>query len=158
MPTKKPQQIVFPFRAQPSGITLIGSREKPQVSDIRDSEILVSGGGGVLEQFSRLHDLSQVLHAQVAASRRVVDDGVASRKIQVGQSGKTVSPRLYLALGINGSTQHMEGLKNVEHLIAVNTNIDAPLCSQADVVVEGDAIEFIDRLLERIKRHAIPGG
>jgi len=113
---------------------------------------LISGGGGVLEHFDRLQDLSEAMHAQVSASRRLVDSGVASRRIQVGQSGKTVSPRLYIALGIDGSLQHMEGLKNVEHLIAVNTNKDAPICSLADVVIAGDAVEFIDRLLERIER------
>ncbi len=155
---KQTRRIVFPFDHQPSRMTFIGAREKPQATDIRDSEILISGGGGILENFSRLDDLKEVLHAQVSASRRLVDSGVASRKIQVGQSGKTVSPRLYIALGIDGSVQHMEGLRHVEHLIAVNTNREAPICSLADVVVVGDAVEFIDRLVKRIQLQELSGG
>ncbi len=151
--TADTRMSVFPFVREGSiGIVCTGTREKPRSRDIRDYDVLVSGGGGVLDHFSRLEDLSQALHAQVAASRRLVDSGIASRRIQVGQSGKTVSPRLYIAVGIDGSLQHMEGLKNVEYLIAVNTNKDAPICSLADVVIVGDAVEFIDRLLERIER------
>jgi len=151
-PFKTTQHRVFPFQRKSSGITFIGSREKPATKDIRDSEVLISGGGGVLEHFSRLQDLSEALRGQVSASRRIVDSGVASRKIQVGQSGKTVSPRLYIALGIYGSVQHMEGLKNVQHLISVNIDPLAPICSLADVVVVGDAVDFIDQLLKRIQR------
>lgn len=155
---KQTRHMVFPFQRQPCGVTFIGSRAKPVASDIRESEILISGGGGVLEKFSRLHDLAEALHAQVSASRRVVDSGVASRKIQVGQSGKTVSPRLYIALGIDGSVQHIEGLRNVEHLIAVNTNKDAPICSLANLVIVGDAIEFIDLIVARIQQQESKGG
>ncbi|MEI8095770.1 MAG: electron transfer flavoprotein subunit alpha/FixB family protein [Spirochaetales bacterium] len=153
------ERLVIDFAPRkPSGITYLGSREKSAGRDIRDSEILVSGGGGVLGQFSKLEALAQALGGQVSASRRVVDSGGAQRALQVGQSGKTVSPRLYLALGISGSVQHLEGLRNVEHLIVVNTDPDAPLCSLADMVVEGDALEFIERLVERIQLHKASGG
>ena len=153
-----PRKVLVHESQTPSRITFLGSRKKPQATDIRHAEVLVSGGGGVLGQFSRLEDLAVALGGQVAASRRLVDDQVAPRKIQVGQSGKTVSPQLYFALGISGSVQHLEGLKKVPHLIAVNTDREAPICSVADVVVVGDAIEFIDRLLKRIEQHEIPGG
>ena len=138
-----------------SGILLIQSRQKTAVEDIRDSKILISGGGGVLDHFDHLQKLATVLHAQVSASRRVVDSGVVHRKIQVGQSGKTVSPQLYIALGISGSVQHIEGLKNVETIIAVNTNKNAPICSLAALVVEGDAVEFIDRLITKLKQNSL---
>lgn len=138
-----------------SGILLIQSRQKTAVEDIRDSKILISGGGGVLDHFDHLQKLATVLHAQVSASRRVVDSGVVHRKIQVGQSGKTVSPQLYIALGISGSVQHIEGLKDVETIIAVNTNKNAPICSLATIVVEGDAVEFIDRLIDKIKQDSL---
>ena len=136
-----------------SGIILLETKQKVAGKDIRDCKVLISGGGGVLHQFKRLEDLACVLHAEVSASRRVVDSGVAHRKIQVGQSGKTVSPKLYIALGISGSVQHIEGLKNVETIIAVNTNKNAPICSLATLVVEGDAIEFIEKLLSKIKEN-----
>ncbi len=153
----KPSKIheLHGFKPKPSGILLIQTRQKTSTEDIRDSKILISGGGGVLDHFDRLQELANVLKAQVSASRRVVDSGVVSRRIQVGQSGKTVSPKLYIALGISGSVQHIEGLKNVENIIAVNTNKNAPICSLATLVVEGDAGEFIDKLLIKIKQNQL---
>lgn len=134
------------------GIRLLEVREKEATGDIRDSDILISGGGGVMKDFKKLSDLADELNALVCASRKTVDHGVAPRSIQVGQSGKTVSPKLYMALGINGSIQHIEGLKNVEYMIAVNTNKNAPICSISDIVVEGDAKEFITKLTEKIRK------
>ena len=133
------------------GIQLLDTRRKEQVYDIRESTVLVSGGGGVIGHFHQLERLADKLGGQVSASRKIVDQGLASRSIQVGQSGKTVSPRLYVAVGINGAVQHVEGLKRVETLIAVNTNRNAPICSMADVVVEGDAAAFLDKLVARIE-------
>lgn len=140
--------------ASAPNITLIKTEKKEISSDIRNSRILVSGGGGVGADFQKIEPLAKVLGGMVAASRRIVDTGVAPRAIQVGQSGKIVSPKLYIALGIYGSLQHVEGLKNVEYIIAVNANKDAPICSFADIVVEGDAFEFVDRMVTRIKRNA----
>ncbi len=140
-----------PQNIQPSGITLLETRQKPIPKDIRESKVLVSGGGGVGEEIERLKPLAEELNGMVSASRKIVDSGMASRAIQVGQSGKTVSPKLYFAMGIYGSLQHIEGLKNVEHIISVNTNKFAPICSLSDIVVEGDALEFAEKLAERIK-------
>lgn len=121
------------------------------IQDIRQSKVLISGGFGIVENFNQIYEFANLLNAHVSASRKIVDHGVASRKIQVGQSGKTVSPELYFALGISGSTQHIEGLRNIETIVSVNTNEFAPLNSIADVVVLGDAIEFINRLVKLIK-------
>jgi len=129
---------------------LLAMQEKSISLDIRDSKVLVSGGGGIGESFSKLEDLAKVLQGQVSSARKLVDAGIANRKIQVGQSGKTVSPELYLALGIHGALQHVVGLKNVKHMIVVNTDRHAPLCSMADIVVEGDGKTFLEKLLERI--------
>lgn len=142
----------LPKEAMKSGIRLLEVHEKEAVRDIRDSEILVSGGGGVMQNFERLHVLAKELNAQVSASRKPVDNGIVLRDIQVGQSGKTVSPGLYLALGISGSAQHIEGMKNAENIIAVNTNKNAPICSISDIVVEGGAEEFIGRLVDKIRQ------
>jgi len=131
-------------------VVLVGRRPKDPPTDIRDAEILVSGGGGVLESFDELAKLATAMGGLVAASRRVVDLGVADRAIQVGQSGRTVSPRLYMAIGIDGSGQHIEGLGDIESIISVNTNRHAPICSISDVVVEGDATDFIERLCRRL--------
>jgi len=142
-----------PSSIQPAGLRLLETRNKEKAKDIRESEILVSGGGGTADHFDKLYELAEVLEGMVSASRRIVDSGIAERSIQVGQSGKTVSPRLYIALGIYGSVQHMEGLKNVENIISVNTNKNAPICSVSDIVVEGDSKEFIIKLTEKIKNN-----
>ena len=149
---KQTRLVAFDYQsdAQP-GIRQISVYEKTQSYDIRESSILVSGGGGVGKDFYRLEALAEVLKGHVAASRRIVDKGIAPRSIQVGQSGKTVSPKLYIALGIYGAIQHVEGLKNVACIISVNTNTNAPICSLSDIVVEGDALLFVDLLTQRIQ-------
>lgn len=153
---KKTEKINFkPTTVKPSRIRLLETKEKEKIKDIRESEILISGGGGVIGDFGHLDLLAHELNGMVSASRSIVDSGIASRSIQVGQSGKTVSPKLYIALGIYGSLQHIEGLKNVKNIISVNINKDAPICSLADIVVEGDAIEFIDKLLKKINKNRI---
>ncbi len=93
------------------------------------------------------------LNGTVAASRNLVDQGIAQRHIQVGQSGKTVSPKLYLALGIHGSMQHLAGLRGAASIISVNTSPHAPICSLSDMVVQGDACEFIEKLMDRMIRN-----
>ncbi|MGK0467818.1 electron transfer flavoprotein subunit alpha/FixB family protein [Clostridium sp.] len=154
--SKETKKLKFkPTLIQRSKIKLLETREKEKARDIREGEVLVSGGGGVICNFEHLYLLAHELNAMVSASRSIVDKGIATRSIQVGQSGKTVSPKLYIALGIYGSLQHIEGLKNIENIISVNINKDAPICSLSDIVVEGDAVEFIDRLLEKIKENKI---
>ena len=118
--------------------------------DIRESRILVSGGGGVAGSFGKLQPLARALNAKVSSSRRLVDGGVAPRRIQVGQSGKRVSCDLYIAIGIYGAFQHVVGINKVKHLIVVNTDSLAPICSLADIVVQDDAIDFIEKLTARI--------
>jgi len=115
--------------------------------------VLVSGGGGVIGQFHHLERLACKLGGQVSASRKIVDHGIAPRSIQVGQSGKRVSPKLYIALGINGAVQHVEGLKQVGSIISVNLDRNAPICSLSDIVVEGDAVTFIEKLVKMIDAH-----
>ncbi len=136
--------------SSPSAVTRLHVKENQQTCDIRDSEVLIAGGGGVKESFPELYRLADALKGRVAASRKLVDQGIAPRSIQVGQSGKTVSPRLYMALGIHGSMQHMAGLRHIESLISVNTAANAPICSLSDIVVHGDAGKFIDRLMKKI--------
>ena len=159
--TASPPRRNTVYRSFPAGgaaadvpaVRLLERRERPERADIRESRVLISGGGGVQRHFDRLEDLARELGGMVAASRKVVDSGKAPRAIQVGQSGKMVSPHLYIAVGISGSIQHVVGLKSAEHIIAVNLNRHAPICSLADIVVEGDGREFIERMSERLRRH-----
>ena len=144
------REYTAPVEAR-SSMKPLATKEKQISYDIRESDVLISGGGGVLRSFSGLQRLADALQGRVSASRKIVDRGIAPRSIQVGQSGRTVSPRLYIALGINGAIQHVEGMKNIESIISVNTNRNAPICSLSDIVVEGDAMEFVDKLTERIE-------
>ncbi|MFZ5818951.1 MAG: electron transfer flavoprotein subunit alpha/FixB family protein [Chloroflexota bacterium] len=140
---------------QTPGLRLMERREKSVTRDIRESKVLISGGGGIARDFRLLDRLAEALHGMVAASRRVVDLGIAPREIQVGQSGKMASPRLYIALGISGSAQHVAGIRNAEYIISVNKNKQAPICSISDIVLEGDARAFVEGLLNRIETSKI---
>ena len=155
-PRDKTTEIINyePFEVTQGGIEILSVKGKPVSYDIRECDVLVSGGGGILKDFQRLEVLAEHLQGRVSASRKIVDKGIAERSIQVGQSGKTVSPDLYVAIGIYGAIQHVEGLKNVKHIISVNTNRSAPICSLSDIVVEGDGSMFIDKLNEKIKKEA----
>ncbi|MRR32189.1 electron transfer flavoprotein subunit alpha/FixB family protein, partial [bacterium] len=143
-----------PRQVRDGKIRRLSVTKKEQIYDIRESDVLVSGGGGVIGKFHHLERLARKLGGQVSASRKIVDQGSAPRSIQVGQSGKRVSPKLYIALGINGAIQHVEGLKQVEHIISVNINKDAPICSLSDIVVEGDAVTFIEKLVHKIEEES----
>lgn len=133
-----------------SQVRLIETKEKQTTYDIRESKVLISGGKGISRNFDQLDQLAKKLNGQVSASRSIVDLDLAPRSIQVGQSGKTVSPRLYMAFGISGAIQHIEGLREVDYIISVNTNINAPICSISDIVVEGDAATFIELIQKKI--------
>lgn len=141
----EPPEIKMP------GIRLVSKQPGHVTHDIRNSKVLVSGGEGVVRYFDQLKELADVLKGEVTASRKVVDRGAAPRHIQVGQSGKTVKPELYIALGISGSIQHIAGIKNAENIIAVNPDRLAPICSLSNIVVEADAREFLPRIIDRIR-------
>ncbi len=140
----------MPRNSAGSAIQQIARTPRTEAADIREAKVLVSGGGGIMQDFAILDELAKRLGGAKSASRRVVDSGKADRSIQVGQSGKVVHPELYMAIGIYGAVQHVAGLHKLKHLIAVNTNVQAPICSLADIVVEGDGADFIKSLMKRI--------
>jgi len=151
-PASKQTKVIKPqgLRYRSGGIRQIRQEEKVVEYDIRESDVLISGGGGVSNNFAALESLAQALQGKVSSSRAVVDQGLAPRSVQVGQSGKTVRPRLYIAVGIHGAIQHVVGINDADYIISVNTNPKAPICSLSDIVVEGDAVTFIDKLLQHI--------
>jgi electron transfer flavoprotein alpha subunit len=140
-----------PGELKPWGVKLLNTIRKEETQDIRKSAVLVSAGAGVGRSFEKIRSLAEELNGMAASSRKLVDEGITPRSIQVGQSGKTVSPQLYIALGINGAIQHIEGIKHAQYIISVNINKDAPLCSLSDIVVVGDAVEFVEKLTVKIK-------
>ncbi len=121
--------------------------------DITKSEVLVSVGRGIEEEdnLEIVFDLAEAMGADVSCSRPIVDAKWLEKPRQVGTSGQTVKPKVYLALGISGSFQHMGGIKGNPFIVAVNKSAKAPIFQVADVGVEADILEFVPELTEKIK-------
>ena len=121
--------------------------------NIEDADILVGGGRGLGEKdnFKLAEDLAEALGGAVAATRAVVDAGWYPYAAQIGQTGKTVAPKLYLAAGISGAIQHKVGMQNSEHILAVNKDPNAPIFEFCDLGVVGDLHKILPKLTEALK-------
>lgn len=128
-------------------------KSEGKLVDISEAKILVSGGRGVgsKEGFEMLGELAKVLKGEVSSSRACVDAGIIGHERQVGQTGKTVRPDLYLACGISGAIQHLAGMEESELIIAINKDKYAPIMSVADLGIVGDVNKIIPLLTERLK-------
>ena len=121
--------------------------------DITEAHILVSGGRGVGSQdgFSKLAELAQQIHAEVSSSRAMVDAGLIGHERQVGQTGKTVRPDIYMAVGISGAIQHLAGMEESDYIIAINKDKFAPIFQVADLGVVGDLHKIVPILTAKLR-------
>ena len=152
-PARKGEVLLEALKLIAPQTKLVKTIKDPNAIDIAAHDILVSGGRGLKkeENFKLLFRLAELLGGEVSCSRAVVDAGWAPVSRQVGQTGKTVAPKLYLCFGISGAIQHLEGIRGADTIIAVNSDPNAPIFGVADLGIVGDLFEVLPALIKAIE-------
>lgn len=144
------------FEASDLALKVISREKRESTVRLKDSAVVVAGGAGVAgpAEFDLLRELAQVLAGELGASRAAVDAGLVHHDHQVGQTGVTVRPRLYVAAGISGAIQHRAGMEESNKIIAINTDPNAPIFQIADYRIVGDLAEVVPLLVEALRDKA----
>ena len=137
-------------------VTIIERHLEKSRIDIKNAQVVIAGGYGVgsKENFQLLFDLAEILGAQVGASRAAVDAGFVEHERQVGQTGVTVRPKLYIACGISGAVQHRAGMDQSAQIISINTDINAPINQIADYTITGNVADVIPKMIKYYKKNS----
>lgn len=150
------EQVEPVFQPGDLALQVLSRETRESTVNLKDAATIVAGGGGVgsKEEFELLQELAHVLGGQVGASRAAVDAGYISREHQVGQTGTTVRPRLYIAAGISGAVQHRAGMDESHKIIAINTDPSAPIFDIAHYKIVGDLKEVVPMIIEALRQKA----
>jgi electron transfer flavoprotein alpha subunit len=137
-------------------VTIIERHMEKSRIDIKNSQVIISGGYGVgsKENFNLLFELADILGAQVGASRAAVDAGFVEHERQIGQTGVTVRPKLYIACGISGAVQHRAGMDQSAQIISINTDVSAPINQIADYTIIGNVADVLPKMIKFYKKNS----
>ena len=150
------EKIAPTFDARDLVLKVLSRETRESQVNLKGAPIVVAGGAGVgsQENFELIQELAHLLGGEVGASRAAVDAGYVSREHQVGQTGVTVRPRLYIAAGISGAIQHRAGMSESSKIIAINTDPNAPIFQIAHYKIVGDVAEVIPMLIRALREKA----
>lgn len=145
---------VEPVVSESEALTSVLERSVDETADVTDAKRIVAVGGGIGGELDPAIELAEALDAELAASRKAVDNGWVDHARQVGQTGKTVRPELYVAVGVSGAVQHLEGMNDSATVVAINNDPNAPIFDNADYGIVGDLFEICPALADVIGDHS----
>jgi electron transfer flavoprotein alpha subunit len=151
------EAVIPEFEPGDFALEILSRQVRHSTVKLKDAPVIVAGGAGVssAEEFALLRDLANLLGGEVGASRAAVDAGMIGRESQVGQTGTTVRPRLYIAAGISGAIQHRAGMDQSSKIIAINTDPNAPMFQIAHYRIVGDAGEVLPLIIKTLRERSM---
>jgi electron transfer flavoprotein alpha subunit len=150
------EQVTPEFEPGDFALEVLSRQVRPSTVRLKDATVVVAGGAGISDpaEFELLRDLANLLGGEVGASRAAVDAGLIDREHQVGQTGTTVRPRLYIAAGISGAVQHRAGMDQSSKIIAINTDPNAPMLQIAHYRIVGDAAKVVPMMIKALRERS----